>query len=435
MRYKNITANALTGIFGVAIALPAFAANEVAELRAMIEQMQARLAQLEKSGSSPSTNRGTGDSTGAPVTRGDIPGSFKLPGSDTSLKVYGHATAHATYDFKARANYAAVGWGGTLLAQPLNGTAAGERHGESFATARGSRFGFISSTPTEALGTITTKVEGDFDGSDSTVGGETMSHVRLREGYVQFGNYLIGQTYSTFTDLSAMPALVEWNGTGIAPTIRQAMVRYSVPLGQNRIDLAVENSQGRRGRDVDESFDVIARFDRKTSWGHFSVRAVALNYNSDAGNKWGTGVAGSARINLSPADSFVIYAAGGNGIGRYMFNGVIQGAADTATGIELWKAAGAHVGYTHRWSDSLMTTLAYAYTRFDENREALAASAGPTSDFTPNETLRQGWLSMIYNPYKKLDIGLDLTVGERKTFTGAKGELTRLTGLLRYRFD
>ena len=431
MQFKKTVINTMIGVWGVTLGIPSFAAGEVEELRTAIEALKTRLEQLE------TKNRAKGQAapgTQAAVTAGDIPGSFKLPGSATSMKIYGHATAHATYDFKARANYSAVGWGGTLLAQPLNGTDAGERHGESFFTARGSRFGFLTSTPTEALGTITTKVEGDFDGSDSTVGGESMSHVRLREGYVKFGNTLIGQTYSTFTDLGAFPALVEWNGTGIAPTIRQAMVRYSVPFGANRVDLAVENSIGRRNRDVDESFDFIARFDRKTSWGHFSVRGVALNYNTDDDNKWGTGLAASARIKLSPKDSVVVYAAGGNGIGRYMFSSVIQGAADTASGIELWKAKGAHVGYTRRWSDKLMTTVAYAYTKFDENAEALAVSAGPTSDFTPNETLRQGWLGLIFNPYKSLDVGLDLTVGKRKTFTGAEGELTRLTGMVRYRF-
>ena len=34
------------------------------------------------------------------VTMGDIPGGFRLPGSETSLRIYGYAEAHVVHDLK-----------------------------------------------------------------------------------------------------------------------------------------------------------------------------------------------------------------------------------------------------------------------------------------------------------------------------------------------
>jgi len=412
------------------------AADDVADLKAMIRNLQYRVDQFEKERASQNAKAAEAPAPKKYVEAGDLPGSFKMPGTDTSIKIYGHATLHSTVDLREKPDYATVGWGGTLLAQPLNrpGNAQYGKTGTTYMTARASRFGFMTSTPVEGLGAVTSKVEADFDGSDSTVGGETQPMVRLREAYVKAGNFLVGQTYSTFTDLYAIPALVEWNGTGVHPTIRQAMVRYSIPFSKSRINLAVENSvqRGTPSGDFDQNFDYIARYDQKTSWGHFSVRGVALQYNNATDSKWGSGFAASSRINLGANDSIVFLAAGGNGIGRYMFNGVIQGAAKNGNDLELWKAVGGHVGYTHKWTPSFNSTVAYAYTRFYDNAVSGAAT---TSDFAPNKKLNQAWLSSFYSPYKNFDLGLDYTWGKRETFDHYEGTISRLTAMARYRFE
>ncbi len=435
----------LSGLL-LSLALPAQAADEVSELKAMMKKMQERLDQLEKnqSGAVSDTAGATGKKTRY-VEEGEIPGSFRMPGSDTSVKIYGHATMHATRDTLARTSYANTGWGGSLFLQPLNGTAAASRSGQTFMTARGSRFGLLTQTPTEALGPIMTKIEADFDGSQTSWGGETQSNLRLREAYVKVGNLLAGQTYSTFTDLAAMPDLVEWNGTGIAPTIRQAMLRYSVPLGKSRVDLAVENSIGSSWpkapvADFDTNFDYVARFDHNTDWGHVSVRGVGTQYHTDQQHKWGFGAAASSRVNLGPKDSLVALVAGGDGIGRFMYNAAVQGAVNTSQGMELWSGWGAHLGYTHKWSDQLRSTVASAYTRFDENAKANTAArtviaAGAGSDFYPNHSIRQFWANSFYTPYKNFDVGLDYTYGKRETFNGETGSISRLTSMVRYRFE
>lgn len=425
----------------------AHANDELDELRRMVRDLQAEVAALKeplRTAAAPAPT--TAPATGRHVEIGELPGSFKLPGTDTSIKIYGHARLDATYDIKGRlSNINTVGWANSLFVQPLDRSAAGGRHGQTYATARGSRFGLLASTPTGTnLGPLTAKVEADFDGRND-LGGETQTSVRLREAYVKIGGLLAGQTWSTFVDLRAIPELVEWNSTGIVPTIRQAMLRYGLPLGERgRVEFAVENSIGNSwtrppNADFDTSYDLVARYDQDTDWGHFSLRGVTMQYDNERHDRRGYGLAASARVNLGARDSIVLLAAGGEGIGRYMYNGLVQQAVDSADGLRLWKGRGVHLGYTHKWTDALRSTAAFAWTRFSRDDEAnaaqLAAVGGPLSDFAPNRSLRQLFLNTFWNPYRNVDVAIDYTFGERETFQHDKGTISRVSAMMRYRFE
>ena len=434
----------LAGLLLVGTTPASAATNEAAELRSLLKQLQERLEALEKKDQAATTAAPSPTSGKQYIEAGDLPGSFRLPGSDTSIKLYGNVRTDATYDFKGRiAAVNSYGWANSLFLQPFDNSVAGRRTGQTFATARGSRFGFMTSTPTAEYGAVTTKLEGDFDGLN-TLGGETQTTVRLREAWAKVGGLLVGQTWSTFVDLRAQPDLIEWNGTGITPTIRQAMARYSLPAGpRGRVDLAVENSIGSTlakspVADYDKGFDFVAAFTQDTDWGHYSLRAVTLGYKNDQHSKQGYGMAASGRINLGRQDSIVLMAAGGEGIGRYMYNGLVQGAVNTPDGIRLWRAWGAHAGYTHRWSDSLRSTLAMAETHFERDDVANAAQRANSpagADFYPNEKLRQFWINTFWNPARNVDLGVDYSYGKRETFNGEKGTVSRLGTMLRYNFN
>ena len=73
--------------------------NELKALRAELNQMKAQQAQAPAASAS-----GWNDRIDAvelkqkdAVVLGDIPGSFRLPGSETSIRVYGFAEANTTY--------------------------------------------------------------------------------------------------------------------------------------------------------------------------------------------------------------------------------------------------------------------------------------------------------------------------------------------------
>ena len=79
--------------------------NELKALRAELNQMKAQQAQAPAASAS-----GWNDRIDAvelkqkdAVVLGDIPGSFRLPGSETSIRVYGFAEANLIKDFKGTA--------------------------------------------------------------------------------------------------------------------------------------------------------------------------------------------------------------------------------------------------------------------------------------------------------------------------------------------
>lgn len=121
------------------------------------------------------------------MVKGDIGGSFRLPGSETSLRFYDHAEAHVIHDLKA------PGPSDTftdLMFQPLDNS--GAQKGKTKFTAQTSRFGFESSTPTE-LGAFNTKVEMDFYSYSSG----NRNRLRLRHAYGEYAGFLVGQTWTT----------------------------------------------------------------------------------------------------------------------------------------------------------------------------------------------------------------------------------------------
>ena len=166
---------------------------------------------------------------------GEIGGGFRLPGSETSLRFYGYAEAHAIHDLKQ------PGPSDTftdLMFQLLDNS--GGQKGKTKFTAQTSRFGFESSTPT-SIGAFNTKVEMDFysygsgSGSGSGSGNRNRNRnrlrlrLRLRHAYGEYAGFLVGQTWSTFMDLDDLPETVDFNGPIGAPLSRRTMIRTPMP--------------------------------------------------------------------------------------------------------------------------------------------------------------------------------------------------------------
>ena len=78
------------------------------------------------------------------VVAGDIPGSFRLPGSETSIKLYGYAEINAIREFKG--DNSSNDYSTFLPYAPVGGTTP--RKGQTLIHARTSRLGVESSTPT-----------------------------------------------------------------------------------------------------------------------------------------------------------------------------------------------------------------------------------------------------------------------------------------------
>jgi len=412
-------------------------AGELDELKAMLMKLQERITQLEaKQNAAPAASQPAAAAPANTVVTGDIPGSIKLPGSDTSLKVYGYAQLDATHDFKGRtADISNNDYASVLFVQPFDNSANGNtRKGQTFFTARTSRLGVMSSTPT-GLGTLAVKLEGDF-AAPNQFQGELASNstgFRLRHAYGELGSWLIGQTWSNFLDLRSYPESVDFNPVGSVALLRQPQVRYSFKLGNGSVSVAMENPQSLTfANDFDRTPDFTLRAGKGGNWGHVSAQAATLEYRNDNRSKRGYGLGVSGSFDLR-GDTLAWGLQGGDGIGRYMFNSLLQGATDTGTEIRTWQASGWNLGYTHVWNSALRSNLVLSQTRFHADAAANAAQrAIGNPDLFPNRRIDQLSINSFWGVAKNTELGLEYAYGKRATFNDEVGTQNRVNFTARY---
>jgi hypothetical protein len=408
------------------------------------------------------------------VVMGDIPGSFRLPNTETSLRFYGFAEMNLVHEMKG--DNSSSDYSTFLPYAPLDGSALANRSGQTYLHARTSRIGFEASTPTK-YGPIDVKIEGDFNNDPRTgsaaVSGDVKNiftqqatnsyNFRLRHAYGQFGGLLIGQTWSTFMDVDNLPETVDFNGPIGATFIRQPQIRYTYPTKDDgNFTVAIENPvsyvldvsnldgasdpASTYGLATAKGFsrvpDLIGRWDKSFDWGAMSVRAITTEHRIDNGagvsvkrRGWGLGASG---LYKTFGDDFLTWAiTGGNGIGRY-FN-YIEGAGYDAVNnnIVLEKALGVVLGYQHKESDTLRYNASIGYQRNYDNEytDWVRANGLDSGQFGINRRVWQSHLGFIWNPVKGVDIGVEYIFGRRKTLADETGAMSRFDLSAKYNFN
>jgi hypothetical protein len=380
----------------------------------------------------------------------DAPGVFKIPGTESTIKFYGYAQLDTTVDFSARiADIEGNDWATFLPAVPANGTPDAKKTPQTYMTARTSRFGLVTTTPSK-FGNIGLKLEGDFN-APNAFQSETFTNsviFRLRHAYGTVGNFLVGQTWSTFLDLGAAPDTVDFNGPGSLALVRSPMVRYTVGLADGAtLALALENTRGQQyGSDTRFQTlpDVHANFTYAGSWGHVSLRGVGQDYNryiaATNSNKSKYSVSGAVSGDLKFAgDTLVAQFSGGPGIGRYLLNAAGAGDADTHgfvnvdnnNNLKLWTVYAYHVGYTHVWGPEFRSNLVWSQTFVtDPKINGLVATNGS------EKTMNQLFVNTFYTLSKTTEVGVEYAWGEWKSFgpNETKGTQNRVNASFHYNF-
>jgi len=149
------------------------------------------------------------------------PNYLALPGTDTRLRIYGVAWINSWYYFDE--NLKDTGCLVAGKADPLNAASTPDR--QFGMTAKNSRIGFTTTTPSAWLGDVIILVEMDFSRDQAKNGG-----FNLRHAYATVGNLLMGQTWSNFVDGDATVDCVDWQGPiGQAgfDTPRRTQIRYT----------------------------------------------------------------------------------------------------------------------------------------------------------------------------------------------------------------
>ncbi|WP_420476308.1 DcaP family trimeric outer membrane transporter [Noviherbaspirillum sp. ST9] len=469
MQFKLTTLTASIALmFAAAMPAQAQTAKEFEELRAEMRKLRAELEAL-KGQKQETSNAVLADRVEQvelrakdAVVLGDIPNSFRLPNSDTSLRVYGFAELNAVHEFKG--DNSDQDYSTFLPYAPLKGTAAGNRKGRTYLTGRTSRFGIEAATPSP-YGPIAMKIEGDFNndprtgnsavygtaGNIFTQQATNSYNFRLRHAYGQFGGLLAGQTWSTFMDLDSLPETVDFNGPIAATFIRQPQIRYTYPMAgmgsftvalENSVSYVLDNTATVTPAGFSRVPDLVGRWDKGFDWGTVSLRALSHEHRLDDGasvnlSRRGWGVAASGMVKTVDNDFLTWTVTGGNGIGRYL--NYVEGAFyDAGTNrILMEKAAGVVLGYQHKPSDTLRYNFALGYQKNFKNEytDFAVANGLDSGRFGINRKLWQAHIGAIWNPVKGVDIGTEYIFGRRTTLAGEDGDMSRINLSAKYNFN
>lgn len=183
---------------------------------------------------------------------------------------------------------------------------------------------------TRALGRVVVYVATDFRG-----GAQGSYTPRLREAYVSFKGFTFGRDVTTFCDLDAGPAMIDFQGPNAYNFAFATMIRYEVPFANDHLKFGLAAELPGVSGTFGDTFDSIPQrvpdfpIYFQYAWGaerdnHLRLTGVVRDlylHDATAGNNTsllGWGVQASARINLAPV--LTLYGNGvyGEGITRYI---------------------------------------------------------------------------------------------------------------------
>ena len=346
-------------------------------------------------------------------------GGLIIFGEDIAMKVGGYVKADFIYDFDPIDNQDAF----VISSIPVG---AAPRSNSRF-HARQTRFSFDARWAAD-VDTIRIFFEGDFFSEGD--------HWRLRHAYGEVGSLLVGQTWTTFTDVAASPATLDFEGSVSSITRRQAQARwtddffvdgltYSVAIEDTRF--LVDTIEGTSVETRTPSPDLITRLRYERGWGRFQVaglyRIVGIQPTGSSvpifgddmrtGPAWGLNFTGVVPINQRTKAYYQLMF--GEGIGSY------RGLPDAApTGAETLGALPLFawmVGITRDWTSDLSSNFTYAENRLKNG------------SFQQTDNLRQmNYLAanIIWSPMQRVRVGVEYLYGIREDVSRDLGTANRI---------
>lgn len=298
--------------------------------------------------------------------------------------------------------------------------------------AKESRINFKSSHQLKNGDKITSFIEMDFLGSSQ--GNELVSNSyspRLRHAFFTYNNLLVGQTWSTFQDVKALPEAVDFLGASEGIIFnRQTVLRYT----SGAFQFAMENSQSYIDGDSDDNSmpDLVARYNHKADWGHVSVAAIyrQLNLETDTTDEsaTGSGISVTGKFKVGAKDDIRVNFATGSGINRYA--GIVAGATKDAVlengNLETTDLTNFAVAYRHQWNSQWRSNVIYSALEVD-NVASLA-------DAAVTESINSVQVNLLYSPVPKMTFGVGILDATRELENGDDGDMNRFIFTAKYAF-
>ena len=402
------------------------------ELRVLTERLQELEAKLAETEEKVDETRDR-----AILKTGKSPGSFLIPGTNTEFNIGGYVKADFIYDLNQ-------GQGGSTSASALIMRPASNQ--DKFqAHARQSRLRISTSTPTP-LGDLNAVIETDFFGAGGNQNQSNSYGMRLRNAYVQIGGLLAGQYWTNFGTLNAVPGTLDFGGPAGYTFIRQAQVRWTQSIDDKlQFAVSLENPEARQRaclvfpacarpgipptpggffKFVDRLPDGVRALEYNDDWGQvrFSVLGRQLTTPDGRQSALGYGINIGGTFAAWPGGNILANFTYGDGIGRYLLDGVGEGAfygpmpGSAGPVLETKSAYGIVLGANHRFTDTVMGQLAWGHHEIEDAMRLAAFFKSVT-------TLHA---SLFWSPLSRLTIGGEVIYYERENANGAEIDNIRL---------
>jgi hypothetical protein len=401
--------------------------------------------------------------------RSDLSGiAFRVPGTDTQVRLYGFVKVTTWTDFNGRNQTDAPAPSGIPLRRGLE-----DRQGGDFGiTARFSRFGFDTRTLT-AWGTLNTRLEGDFGGGAPT---SSNAVFRLRQAWAELGDerfsVLFGQANSLWNE-GVFETIID--ATNLNQSfVRQAQLRVSGRLapgliGQVSLEAPETNVVSAAGTfnpgsslnngpspSFNSAPDVHGRLTyRDAGWElglrgmlrELTFRPVGSGQPGEGQRRStaGWGLALHMRMPMRAIwsgfgrDELALMGYYGEGIGRYFFGNT--GGHDAVSNFGLASANaglvvqalptyGITVAYRRMWTEQLRSNFSYSWARQDYPGFVREFTPGSPLALSLNREVQQAFANIIWSPFASfnasgafsqgwLDLGLEYLFTRRDIVGGS----------------
>lgn len=298
-----------------------------------------------------------------------------------------------------------------------------------------SRLGFEVTRKIDNMN-VFVRLETDFNGNDG--------QFRIRHAYGQVGNFLVGQTWSLFSNVASMPPMVDGKGPTGSVKLRTPQIRYggkrengtswAVALEYSQPELNPQESDTVGLSTIQMIPDFTARLQKKGVLGDVQLSVIATTVStkdrySQISNAFGLGSSLSGTIDINPEHKILYQLTVGKSISHYIstFSGT---GTDAAFNPETEKF------------ESLFSYSGFLSYGFDWRKDVTThVSFGSANQINKNFQLDNAYrnsLSLSFDTFWEViegsRIGLEYTFGQRWDKNGRTGQASRIWALFYYDF-
>lgn len=271
------------------------------------------------------------------------------------------------------------------------------------------------------------KLEIDFRG------GSENDSVRIRHAYLNYGDWLFGQTTSNFLATEFIPEIVDFGSPAGVGTLRTPMVRYS-HKNNSKIQTSIAIEQGRNTNRI-PTITAKTKFSFARDRGTLAIRGLIQELRDPLANEkafsWGTALG----ANFNFTDDFSIKADYSHvkGDDRFMLFTNTAYNISSNNELNLNEFDSFVLGANYKFSQKLRSTVGYGAIIANNNNN-YAKQVRIDNDSNQNKNIRQGWLNIMYSPAQYLTFGLEYIYGKRQNYLGQEGSDNRIETMIRYDF-